>query len=230
MYRSASLEDITQQELILRRKLEKFHINHHDATRISFKNHMRKWENDIKDGLRCQTCWLRVPYDCYCQDIKEKRLNVYDDYFNNHTLRVKILMYYHYQEIGRSPNTGHIFEALCPSHCDNLLFVDSDNEIKLMNSILQDIVNGDNSYCVMYPTASAITLNEWLNNRKTNNPQKPVTLIALDGTYSHAMRQWKHLVKLAAVYNISVPVVKLDLGDDGCESAIAGVMLVLIAY
>jgi hypothetical protein len=53
---------------------------------------------------------------------------------------------------------------------------------------------------------------------------KPVKLVMLDGTYPCASRQLKHIAGACKIRKIPIPVVKLDLTDGFCKSAIAGIM------
>ena len=220
MYRSHS-SNSSNSNLLLK-KMENFDINHHETVRHSFSCHMTKWYKELDSGSRCRVCWLRS-YQCYCQVLNRRKAD-YQQYLEEAKLKYKIMMYYHYIEIGRSPNTAHVFEALCPQVCDKVLFGDSEQEIKLMETMLQDFKSGENSYCILYPTSTAVTIGEWMESRQTTNPGKPVTMIALDGTYSQALRQFKHLKKCAVMYGFELPAVKLDLGEKGCESAISGMM------
>ena len=100
-------------------KLLKFNINHHEKLIISKLDKDKWWENEISNGKRCSACWLR-PHECYCYHLKDKR-NVYNQMFNNNDDKnnnnndnnnksIKIYMHYHYQEIGRGPNTGKNYD------------------------------------------------------------------------------------------------------------------------
>eukprot|EP01034_Spumella_vulgaris_P038102 gene38102-47019_t len=57
--------------------------------------------------------------------------------------------------------------------------------------------------------------------RPSSCKDKPVRMVALDGTYPMARRQLKYLDSCCALKGVKLPTVKLDLKDGFCKSAIA---------
>ena len=200
-------------------KLENFNIRHHPNTQESFIGHMNWWKQETVAN-RCKKCWLRR-FDCYCSTLNEKS-NSYRESLLPFSQKVRILMYYHYLEIGRSANTAHVFDELCPDISEQLLFGDSDKEIELFQQLRIEYENNESRTCILYPTTTSLSLSDWISQQPLNN--KPIRLITLDGTYAQAHRQFKHLTKSAACYKFPLPCVKLDLPEGGCKSAIAGMM------
>ena len=108
-------------------------------------------------------------------------------------------MYYHFQEIGRSANTGHLLEMLSPqSSCAPLVFGDEESESKLIDEMVLEHAENRVATCVLYPSSDAASLAEWAaSNKRTNNVCDNgggvnnvgagdfvgVRMIALDGTY-----------------------------------------------
>jgi hypothetical protein len=124
---------------------------------------------------------------------------------------ITVTIYYHYHEIGRSANTMHILEILCPSLCQNIILGDIDKESKLLQRILdsqdEERLYGKTStkIAVLYPSTDSVIIPIWLqpqfsiNNssltselnedRKQNlTTTKNIELIVLDGTYGQATR------------------------------------------
>lgn len=218
---------------------DNFSIHHHELNRKSCEIKLAWWENEISQGRRCGRCWLRN-YECFCDQfdvIAAERPTV----VSAEDEKAKVCMYYHYQEIGRSANTAHVFQAL--NSCETVIYGDSTAEIKLLNDIATEIVTGTPTTCILYPSNDAISLNEWMTNRAELHEKKqtssgttspklpPIRIVVLDGTYNQAKRQWKYLTKalqtLSASYNhssLKLPVVKLDLEKGRCKSAILGIM------
>lgn len=206
---------------ILKQKLDKFIINHHASVRNACKHHQIWWEQETSRD-RCRKCWLRK-FNCFCDKLNSKRV-AYQDLNKLFMNNFQLIIYYHYLEVGRSANTAHILEALLPSNnCANIFFGDDQREIQLMEQLRKEYDDGVQSTCILYPTSSAVTVREW-KERILTPEYKTIRLISLDGTYSQAARQFKHLQKAAAFYNIPLPVVKLDLPEQGCQSAYAGLM------
>jgi DTW domain-containing protein YfiP len=139
-------------------KLLKFDVNHHDKTISSKMIKDSWWENEINDGKRCKTCWLR-PHECYCSYINEKKV-LYQQLFNdsneNNTV---IYMHYHYQEIGRGPNTGHVLEALLPPNMfEKGVYGDTNSDINLVNDMILENEEDDIYTCVLYPDKTSVVL------------------------------------------------------------------------
>lgn len=205
-----------------------FQIEHHDLAQSSSKLKLEWWEEEVRKSERCGQCWLRS-YDCICAEFIDKRRIFYEDLLSSSINHVsnnfKVLMYYHYQEIGRSANTAHILEALLPpSHCQRLTFTDWKNEQILCDEIYEEIISDTPQTIILYPSANAVLLSEWMKGRK--NKSSPVRLVALDGTYSQASRQFKYLSKSISLKGdgkVELPVVKLDLEQGKCISAYAGI-------
>lgn len=219
MYRSSTANHICEK---LRKKLQSFDISHHPSTRESFQRHTQKFQEQCRD-FRCPRCWLRH-FDCYCNEIAQRIQQYTSDIIASGIYqRVNVVMYYHYLERGRSANTAHLFEMFYKDYTEQLVFGDCEKEAALMERMKEDYDQGHASYCVLYPTSGAVSLNEWMKSKEQLN--KPVTLIALDGTYSQALRQYKHLIKSSALHDFPLQAVKLDLGPNGCKSAIEGIMV-----
>jgi DTW domain len=148
-------------------------------------------------------------------------------------------MYYHYQELGRSANTAHLYEAVCPTaKFEKVVFGDTEAEVKLVQDILTETVNEEPITCVLYPSKDAILLSDWIKQRPASCNDKPIRycdvllslplslspslfishpatlppqilrfalrftnirLVALDGTYGQANRQWKYLTHALAL-------------------------------
>lgn len=209
--------DVEQDEI-----LGKFDPDHHVTTRVSAAGKMEWWNTQTTaevDG-RCPVCWIRTT-DCFCKTILQKRLELEPLKSDR---EFKILMYYHYMEIGRSANTAHLFDALCPDLSEKLIFCDLEGERKLINDIRHEYENSQPVTCVLYPSEDAILLSDWLAQRPPECKDKPVRLVALDGTYPMARRQVKYLRSCCELQNVPLPLVKLDLKDGICKSAIAGIM------
>jgi len=221
---------------------------------------------DLQSG-RCEKCWTRKA-QCYCAHLADQRL-VYtptpapvtpsaDTVANPLSIQgCEVIMYYAPKELGRTPNTAHLFEELLPYCTRRIIIGDEMAEQRLIAEMVQEYRDGRPRTCIMYPTADAQLLSEWSQKAKASweanaggtissdgaaqhvQANSKIRLIALDGTYSCAGRLYKHLHRcmttaLAAADKSEnpigpnglpmVPVVKLDLADGGCRSAMAGIM------
>ena len=189
------------------------------------------WDDNVNvKKLRCGRCWLRR-FECYCSVLDEKS-RFYADGCNDCSM-VKVLMYYHYKEIGRCPNTAHIFENIIPAHMfDKVIFGDVEKEEQLIQEMREEQSSERIQTCVLYPSKNAVLLSDWIANRPDKN--LPIRLIGLDGTYSGAHRQFKFIQKAVlgkdeddtsgdAIGHYPI-VVKLDLENNRCVSAYAGLM------
>eukprot|EP01038_Epipyxis_sp_PR26KG_P006748 gene6748-9245_t len=196
-----------------------FNPFHHEKQRSTFCALQSNWISQTmgSNPKRCKICWLRV-YDCFCPQLKRMR----ECYTSEKIPDFLVCIYYHYLEIGRSANTAHIFEPIFPSHTESLVFGDIAQESALVDSICHEFEHNRSMTCILYPSADAQSLDDWLKAR--NNSKDKVRLVVLDGTYSSAKRQVKHLTRCLALRGINAPFVKLDLDDRGCKSAIAGLM------
>ena len=84
-------------------------------------------------------------------------------------------MYYHYQELGRSANTAHLFEAVCPrSNYETLIFGDTLGEIGLVQDIIKESKEGRPVTCVLYPSNDAILLSDWIKQRPAECKHLPI--------------------------------------------------------
>ena len=84
-------------------------------------------------------------------------------------------MYYHYQELGRSANTAHLMEAVCPSkHFERVVFGDTEAEKKLVQDIITETLNDEPVTCVLYPSRDAILLSDWIKQRPESCKNKPI--------------------------------------------------------
>ena len=84
-------------------------------------------------------------------------------------------MYYHYQELGRSANTAHLFEAICPTkNFEKVIFGDTKAEIQLVNDIIRETLDDEPMTCVLYPSKDAILLSDWIKQRPESCKNKPI--------------------------------------------------------
>ena len=84
-------------------------------------------------------------------------------------------MYYHYQELGRSANTAHLFEAVCPTkNFEKVIFGDTQAEIQLVNDIVKEINDDEPVTCVLYPSKDAVLLSDWIKQRPESCKNKPI--------------------------------------------------------
>ena len=84
-------------------------------------------------------------------------------------------MYYHYQELGRSANTAHLYEAVCPTaKFEKVVFGDTEAEVKLVQDILTETINDEPVTCVLYPSKDAILLSDWIKQRPASCKDKPI--------------------------------------------------------
>jgi DTW domain-containing protein YfiP len=226
-------------------KLVNFETDHHEMNRRSFAIKTAWWQEQTATGFRCPVCWLRH-YECFCEAINARRQHYNaPEYALQH---VQVLMYYHYQELGRSANTAHLLEALCPPAAfEKIVYGDTVAEQRLVAEMHAEALRGEQRTVVLYPSADAILLSDWMKTHRpppsSSSSPLPVRLVALDGTYAQASRQWKFLQKSLALLSTpphscpsapsssssssilpSLPVVKLDLEAGQCHSALAGIM------
>lgn len=202
---------------------------HHECIQKAYKEVMEWWRGEQESGRRCGKCWLRS-YDCFCKEVCEIK-NSIGTFQENASIRMCI--YYHYQEIGRSANTAHLYEAIynnpLPDHVKSssevILFGDIEAEAKLIKEMNEEQESGCPLTCVLYPANSAVSLNTWLKDRPPEAQSKPVRIIVLDGTYPQADRQWRHLSRaLSILHGKQLPLVKLDLDEDTIvPSALLGI-------
>lgn len=161
---------------------------------------------------RCAVCWLRK-YDCYCSAMAGGVASI-----SAPAVLAEVVVYYHYSELGRSPNTAHVLSIAAPhlvTRC--LTFGDVQQERELLDILQAERASGEDRTCIMYPSHDAIDIRQWYDTRKSAAPAR---IILLDGTYSQSTKQLKFILNH---FDNVVPIVKLDLGR-GCRSAIAGIM------
>jgi DTW domain-containing protein YfiP len=131
----------------------------------------------------------------------------------------EVIMYYATKELGRTPNTAHIFESLLPYCSSRLVQGDEMREQQLIAEMVAEHRSGQVRTCILYPTKESQLLSEWSKAARATwsiapaaeggggtdgeesvssasvreeQPMK-VRLIALDGTYACASRLYRHL-------------------------------------
>jgi hypothetical protein len=191
---------------------------HHELTLKPAREILEEWRNIVlQEARRCPFCWLRF-YNCYCNYLKTKAAQ-YQIMISQHSSplsslpisvpSITVTIYYHYHEIGRSANTMHILEILCPSLCQNLILGDIDQETKLLQRIIQSqdeerLGNTSRKIAVLYPSTDSIIIPVWLQPHFPTDPSvsseareetkrtiattQTIELIVLDGTYGQATR------------------------------------------
>lgn len=204
-------------------------INHHELVLAAYKLKTDWWNEEIQINSRCKRCWLRC-YECFCSELSQQAQIVSNF---KEDVAVRMCIYYHYQEIGRSPNTAHLYESLysyanlcrdMKSTCDTLLFGDTQAEHALIHDIHKEIENNLPQTCILYPTCNAPYISHWLKSRPSAAQNLPPRIVVLDGTYPQASRQYKYLAKsLELMHGNQLPVVKLDLGNRPVRSALYGI-------
>lgn len=152
---------------------------HHPKTAEAYNVLSKYWKDktDITEDAvyyshsatqnRCGKCWLRR-HQCYC-NIAEDRIQYYKTNFSENISNCQIIMYYHYQEIGRSANTAHVFELICPHICSTLLYGDVEHESILFNEMRKEYELGILRTCVLYPSSDAMNIKDWID--KYSDPE-----------------------------------------------------------
>ena len=77
-------------------------FDHHELTDLAYRFHIEKWSESISTN-RCPDCWLRK-YECFCYSIKEN--------IDLSPPIGKVIIYYHFKELGRSCNTAHLLPLI----------------------------------------------------------------------------------------------------------------------
>ena len=133
-------------------RLENFELGHHALNRDSFHGKLDWWNSELNNGHRCRICWLR-PKDCFCVNLNSMRAELASATYIDPSIRdIKVCIYYHYQELGRSANTAHLFEAISPAaNCESITFGDVENETKLIQDIVSENASGQLMTCILYP-------------------------------------------------------------------------------
>lgn len=143
---------------------------------------MGTWDASINvTKHRCGRCWLKTP-QCYCSALAERSIKY------PMTNRSNVILYYHFKEIGRSANTGHILPILAPSWCSTVTFAEQKGDHDLIDMIKREQDEGVANTCILYPERGAPTLTEWLASRPPGSAER-VNIVALDGTYPQAVQQ-----------------------------------------
>ena len=186
---------------------------HHEKVINAYKAKMQWWTAQCSKN-RCLKCWLRC-HDCYCNTLTHIR-NQYESIAGLKE-KIKVSIFYHFKEIGRGPNTAHIFPALFPEISQEIVFGDDASE----DNLITDIHYSLEDTCILYPSQDAISLDDWMEQRQIS---RKVHLILLDGTYPCASRLVRVMKNRALSRGINLPLVKLNLENGACKSAIAGVM------
>jgi DTW domain-containing protein YfiP len=178
---------------------------HHELALKTYFAATADWAKTSTSEHRCGKCWLRA-YNCFCDYFEARRKE------NEHICGVRVVIYYHYSELGRSANTMHLFPALYPSNSETVIFGDVDAESNLIKMIIDEQLGERNDRsnvrtrtCILYPTSDSIPLPEWVAkhvpsdaNIGTERPESQsiedtenvvINLVVLDGTYSQAARQ-----------------------------------------
>ena len=112
------------------------------------------------------------------------------------TNKIEVIIYYHYSEMGRSPNTAHILPIIAPDLVSKtLIFGDSEDELDFFNNIIQEHQRNIGRTCILYPSYNAIPINQWYQSTRSSssNLDLPLQVVLLDGTYSHSTKQIKFL-------------------------------------
>lgn len=182
---------------------------HHPKETESYHLKLEAWGEKLANN-RCCRCWLRV-WECYC---KARETKPEDEY----PCEAEVVIYYHYSEIGRSPNTAHLLPIIAPQLVHSTMtFCNVHQESSFLDLVRLEKEQGIERTCILYPTHDAVFINDWNKQRKCDLPPR---LVLLDGTYSMSTKQLKFIQNH---FDNVVPIVKLDLGT-GCRSAIAGIM------
>lgn len=196
---------------------------HHPTTLQASQAHLLWWKSQTTgyQPSRCLSCWLRS-YQCHCSVLSEQQTLLQQDISILKNLSVEIVLYYNYMEIGRSANTAHIFQILCPAITKQLVLGDELAEEELFQTIAAEREAGIEKTCMLYPSSTSISLNDWLQTVKQQQQQQrrrhraapvgqhnddsddsdhgipSVRLILLDGTYPGASRVARFLSKATA--------------------------------
>lgn len=226
-------------------------FRHHEMVYKAYSNRIQWWkgETEGEKPKRCGKCWLR-PYQCYCDHIATQQEALKEVLAPFASSQVEIVIFYTFVEVGRSANTAHIFQNLCPQICSSIIHCDSKEEDKLFSTIMHEKQQGIEKTCVLFPSSTSVSFSSWLPTVTTTHPTPTplstsssssssfsctdtptspapsipsVRLIFLDGTYSGASRLASVFTKAREHYQISLPFVHLDL-EGGLRSAMAGVM------
>ena len=203
----------------------------------SFKLKLDAWkEMQSRDSVdkRCSKCWLRI-YQCYCETL-DKRAEAYTRP-GLQVVNAEVINYYSFKEIGRSPNTAHIMERILPYNSSSLVYGDVEAEDRLLDEMVEEHTKFQVRTCILYSSADAKVVSDWRIETEEYNAlsgkdedegkqgDSRYRVVALDGTYSEARRMFAFLSARLKAKGVPVPVVKLDLGEEGfIKSAYLGLM------
>ena len=82
-----------------------------------------------------------------------------DKYAIQHT---EVLFYYAFKEVGRSPNTAHIYEYLFPDSTSRVVMGQQEAETALVNEIANEYFTHNVRTSIMYPCKEAKLVREWV--------------------------------------------------------------------
>lgn len=228
-------------------ELEDF--SHHPLTLEQSIINRNRWKEACADtGIqgRCPVCWLRR-HDCYCSTLDTRR-----DTYASGIRRCELILYYSYRELGRSPNTAHVLETLLPYCTRTIVLGEVNKEREMIQEIIEEYQANKRRTAILWPNKHAMLLSEWKavidqqrdadkgdddtkedtsstnsTNTNKNDDTFKYRLIALEGTYKDATKLYKTLVNAINRLDPSVPlpIAKLDLGEEGCASAMIGIMV-----
>jgi DTW domain-containing protein YfiP len=155
---------------------------HHWSTLEGYEAKHKKWKDhtDVIPGEvycenssfhnRCGQCWLRRR-QCYCKTANARR-DYYLPKLESEYANCEIIMYYHFLEIGRSANTAHVFQMLCPGITRTLMFGDVENETKLFDAMQAEAESEAGlRTCILYPGSTAVLLHDWIAEQEEKDQQ-----------------------------------------------------------
>ncbi|KAJ1407985.1 hypothetical protein B484DRAFT_403661, partial [Ochromonadaceae sp. CCMP2298] len=147
------------------RKLPSFDPDHHVTLREAYEDKRRWWHEETEvvkavQRTRCKTCWLR-DYQCHCASLMATRAS----YAHLLPTSATVLLYYTSAEIGRTANTAHLFEAICPQLVESLVYGDLTRERQLVQEIEDEYRAGCLRTCIMFPCNGAQLLSTWMQKR-----------------------------------------------------------------
>ena len=205
-------------------------VRHHEEVLKTAKEKMQEWSlfcnREDPNSRRCNRCWCRQ-WQCYCDQLSEQaKIYMQGDSDINpmSVIGCEVIMYYAPKEIGRTPNTAHLFEELLPYCSSRIIFGDEMAEQKLISQMVQEHRENRVRTCIMYPTTDAELLSQWSarvhgaassvvsgkdsssgkDQVDDNDKDSRIRLIALDGTYSCVQRLYKHLHRSLVAALVSV--------------------------
>ena len=243
-------------------KSEQTFEGHHISTLKSYEANKLWWKERCSAAKqpRCKICWLLMNA-CCCSSFIDQRKTYYRNMiaqaphqgdnenmvesadtereFKKSNLlfdiaQPSIIIYFHHSEIGRTINTGHIFQAICPFMCASIILGDAEKEDQLINELKAEVdvdntfkYNNNTKTFILYPSLKSISLNEWLSKQSsttTSTKKQRIRFIVLDGTYRNASNQLKYLEKRSKQLGFQLPLVKLDLDHVSAKSAFVGLI------